>query len=46
MSNILNKAKKILKETNNPNEIKNKVGILNIKSKCIITHIFSFILEK
>ena len=46
MSNILNKAKEILKEPNKPNEIKNKVGILDIKSKYIFSHIFSFILEK
>ena len=46
MLNTLNKDKDILKESNTPNEIKNKFGILNIKSKYILNHIFSFILEK
>jgi len=46
MPNKLDKEKEVLKESNNPNEIKNKVGILNIKSKFILSHIFSFLLEK
>ena len=46
MSNKLNKTKEILKESYNPNEIKNKAGILNIKSKEILSHIFSFLFEK
>ena len=41
-----NKQKKLKKAITKPNEIKNNVGLLNIKSKYILKNIFSLISEK